>query len=205
MATFVAEWLEPEAMVRASRLAIGLSCVMLLLGCLCLGQCSVCSSPSGDAERLNSRQEAPGLERELERANQLAASRSELQIEGYIRRHGLPDMQRNGQGMSYKVWGTPIGQPAKNGVQVAVAYQLELLDGTTCGQADTLAPLEFTLGRRDQPAGLEELIQHMAPGQQGLAIVPPHLGYGLVGDKEAGVPPHACLVYRVYWLRYPKQ
>ena len=43
------------------------------------------------------------LSEELERANRLAVDRSQLQIEGYVRRRGLHDMSKLSSGM-YARW-----------------------------------------------------------------------------------------------------
>lgn len=149
-------------------------------------------------------QQAPDKKEIFEHANKLSAAHNELQIEGYIRRNGLDSMRTDGRGMYYKVWGQPLGPLPKEGIQVAIAYTAELLDGTRCDEADTIAPLEIILGKRKQTVGLEELLLHIAPGQEAIGIVPPHMAYGIVGRGNA-IPPHAVLVYHVTWLRYPKQ
>lgn len=169
---------------------------MLVVG---LGGCG--SSPTPEDSAPPSRAD---IEAQFARANQLSASRSQLQIEGYIRRQGLTGLTRDGTGVYYRVTGTAIGPSPREEVGVAIAYRAELLDGRPCGSADTVAPLEFTIGRRDQPAGLETLVQHMAPGQQALGIVPAHLAYGLAGDGKR-IPPNSCVVYRIEWLRYTRE
>lgn len=179
-------------MSRSSTLLLPL---LAFLPLLLLGGC-------GGAPTVENTSRGQTVEERLERANELSANRSELQIQGYMRRMGLDSLQSNGQGMYYRIVGKPIGQRAAEGVTVAIAYHATLLDGTACGQADTITPLEFTIGQRAVPVGLEELVRRMAPGQTGLGIVPPHLAYGLLGDRDC-VPPNSCIVYRVEWLRYP--
>lgn len=140
----------------------------------------------------------------FEHANKLSTAHNELQIEGYIRRNGLDSILTDGRGMYYKVWGSALGAHPRDGVHVVVAYTLELLDGTLCERTDTINPLELTIGKRKQTVGFEELLLHLAPGQQAIGIVPPHLGYGIVGKGDV-IPPHSVLVYKVTWMRYPKQ
>ena len=140
----------------------------------------------------------------FERANQLSAAHTEMQIEGYIRREGLSGLMHDGRGMYYKVWGTPQGTFPKDGVRLGIVYSAELLDGTPCESADGAHPLEVIIGKRQQTVGLEELLLHVAPGQEALAIVPPHLAYGLVG-KGQQIPPNATLVYKVKEVRYLRQ
>lgn len=161
-----------------------------------------CGSDSQSASQRSMTQRE--VEAQFERANQLSASRSQMQIEGYVRRMQLDSLTVDGFGIHYRVWGNPLGPHPREQVRVAIAYSAELLNGDYCHGADSIAPLEFTLGGRDQPAGLETLIMRIAPGQQALGIVPAHLAYGLAGDGE-NVPSNACLVYRIFWLRYPEQ
>ena len=149
-------------------------------------------------------EQTPNKKKIFEHANKLSAAHYELQIEGYIRRNGLDSMQIDGPGMYYKVWGTPLGPLPKEGIQVAIAYTAEMLDGTPCDDADTIAPLEIILGKRKQTVGLEELLLHVAPGQKAIAIVPPHLAYGVAGRGNE-IPPNTSIVYHITWLRYPKQ
>ncbi|PIE84816.1 MAG: hypothetical protein CSA07_00275 [Bacteroidia bacterium] len=170
-----------------------LPCLLLLA----LAACDTPRPPSGQ-------QPTSTVRHDLERANELSANRSELQIQSYMRRKSMDSLQSNGQGLYYRIYGRPVGQQAQEGVKVAIAYTATLLDDTPCASADTIQPLEFVLGKRDAPMGLEEVIGRMAPGQQALAIVPPHLAYGLMGDGKK-IPENAAVVYRITWLRYPLQ
>lgn len=140
------------------------------------------------------------LSEELERANRLAVDRSQLQIEGYVRRRGLHDMSKLSSGMYVGVSGRAKGAQFVEGERAQVAYRLELLDGTIIRELDSTRAETLVLGGRERTAGLDILITMMAPGQEAIGIVPSHLGYGLSGDGSK-VPPHACLVYTVTWLR----
>lgn len=176
---------------------MGRYCWMLL----CLGAALVgCGSPDLPQPEQNA---GRTLEEGFERANQLTASHSQLQIDAYIRRMGLEGLTQDQQGLVYRIEGKPLGPRPVEGVSIALAYSAELLDGTPCGSADTINPAEFVLGHRDQAAGLEEVVRQMAPGQTALAIVPPHMGYGLVGDGKL-IPPHAAVVYHIHWMRYTR-
>lgn len=147
---------------------------------------------------------SPDKKKLFERANQLSAAHTEMQIEGYIRREGLSGLVHDGRGMYYKVWGTPQGALPKDGVRLGIVYSVELLDGTLCEATDAAHPLDIIIGKRQQTAGFEELLLHVAPGQEAIAIVPPHLAYGLVG-KGQRIPPNATLVYKVHEVRYLRQ
>lgn len=167
--------------------------VVANLGAGCAG-CNERTQP-GEAEVATAK-----IEEELERANRLAADRSQLQIEGYIRRNGIEGMQKMANGLYVKVEGKAQCKQFVEGERAKVAYRLELLDGTLIWEIDSTRAESLTLGARDRTAGLDMLITAMAPGQHGVGLIPSHLGYGLSGDGSK-VPPHASLMYKVTWVR----
>lgn len=123
-----------------------------------------------------------------------------MQIEGYMRRKGLEGMRELPGGTFVKVEGRACGPRFAEGERAKVAYRLELLDGTLIWEIDSTRAETLMLGARDRTAGLDVLVSSMAPGQHAIGLIPSRLGYGLRGDGSR-VPPHACLVYRVSWVR----
>ena len=170
--------------------------VLFLFSASCLTRSDV---PPEPPKRTNA-----ALKKVFERANKLDVAHDDMQIQGYMRRNALDSMLHDGRGMYYKVWGKPLGPLPREGVHVAIAYRTELLDGTLCESSDTISPLELIVGKRAATIGLDELLLHVAPGQEAIAIVPPHLAYGIPG-KGNKIPSQATIVYRITWLRYPKQ
>lgn len=177
-----------------------MNALRLLVPLAALALLTECSTPQAPVAQGNSAQ-AQLLE-DMARANRLAADHSQAQIEGYLRRHHDSSFTAQANGLYTKIWGTPRQAPMQAQSLVKVAYRLELLDGTLLRNLDSSQAETLLLGRGDRTAGLDYLLLMMQPGQQGEALVPAELGYGLQGDG-ARVPPNACLHYTVTWLAQP--
>lgn len=171
--------------------------VVVLFGVVLSAGCAGCDQR---AEQGTPESSDAQISAELERANRLAADRSLMQIEGYIRRKGLEEMQSLPGGVFVKVEGKALGPRFAEGERAKVAYRLELLDGTLIWEIDSTRAETLMLGTRDRTAGLDMLLVSMAPGQQAIGLIPSRLGYGLRGDGSR-IPPHACLMYHVTWAR----
>lgn len=91
------------------------------------------------------------------------------------------------------------GTAADSGSAVTVAYRAWLPDGTMFEQRpsdDGFGASEFVLGENAPVPGLDSGIRGMRPGGVRLIVVPPGLGYDLIGRPD-GVPPDATLVFEV--------
>ena len=107
-------------------------------------------------------------------------------------------------GLRYMIYKNGRGEVPTPGARVTIAYSLRLLTGDIIYQADSLNPVTITLGKREVVNGLEEGLMLMNKGSSARLILPPHLGYGLLGDQDK-VPSNAILVYDVTLLNlYPK-
>lgn len=158
---------------------------------------SGCTTPQAPVSQGKGNQSQ--LLEDMTRANRLAADHSQAQIEGYLRRHHDSSFSAQANGLYTKIWGTASQAKVQTQNTVKVAYRLELLDGTLLRDLDSAHAETLLLGRRDRTAGLDLLLLMMRPGQQGEALVPAELGYGLQGDG-AHVPPNSCLHYTVKWF-----
>ena len=124
-------------------------------------------------------------------------------IEGFIKRYRLEGMRENGSGLYFLVWGEPFGDSIKLGNLVEYKFKLSLLDGTVCYQNDSSNPKSFKVGSGGVESGLEQAVLLMRQGQKGKFILPPHLGYGLIGDSNK-IPARAIIVYEIEILNvYP--
>lgn len=172
----------------------------LLLWILIILPLAACynTPPTAQQDEVNTLEQA--VIENIEQANRLAATKSQLLIENYIQRHQLDTLMQAGQGYYYAIWGTPHGTPPREGQTVRCAYTLSLLNGTLAETIPIQDPITLVLGRRDYPTGLELLLQQMYPGQQAYALLPAHLGYGIQG-KQPHIPPHECLIYRITFFQ----
>jgi FKBP-type peptidyl-prolyl cis-trans isomerase FkpA len=90
------------------------------------------------------------------------------------------------------------GPPAEPGRTVVLEYRAWLADGTLYEQRpndEGFGAAEVVLGEA-QPQGLNAGVSGMRVGGTRRIVIPPALGYGLVG-RPAGVPAGATLVYEV--------
>lgn len=141
--------------------------------------------------------------KQLEHVNKLLVEKDKEQIEAYIKRHQLVEMQENKAGLFYLVWGDENGLQVETNDIVVLNYKISLLDGTECYTTSAEKPKEFLVGKGGVESGLEMAVLLMKEGQKGKFILPPHLGHGLIGDSDK-IPPLAILVFDVELLEVIK-
>jgi FKBP-type peptidyl-prolyl cis-trans isomerase len=105
------------------------------------------------------------------------------QISEFILRHGW-NMDSTGTGLRYMIYEKGTGKKTMMQQTARIACKIFLLDATLCYEYKKEEPLEFVIGHRDVPRGVEEAVMLMHVGDKAKVIVPSHLGYGLLGDKD---------------------
>ncbi len=140
----------------------------------------------------------PGKE-EMADLNRYFVQKDRERIQNYIDRKEL-HMKESGTGLWYQIIKEGRGRTFEENDRIEFDYNCSLLDGTPCYSSDDLGPKEVVLGRTDIEQGLNEGLRMLKPGSEAIFIIPPFLGYGLLGDRKK-VPPRAVLVYSVYNLR----
>ena len=81
------------------------------------------------------------------------------------------------------------------GSNVAIAYSLELLDGTICYQSTDGEIRRFRVGKREVEKGLDIAVAGMHLGDEAELILPYNLAHGVAGDRGC-VPPRTPILYR---------
>lgn len=116
-------------------------------------------------------------------------------IENYIERKSLK-MTESPTGLWYyiKVYGN--GKYLKDNDRIVMQYECSLLDGTVCYSSVDLGPKEVILGKTELESGMDEGLRLLKPGAEALFILPPYLGYGLIGDGKK-IPPRTTIVYSI--------
>lgn len=133
----------------------------------------------------------------LQSVNKALVDKDAELIEAYIERHKLQNIQNNGAGLFYLIWGETTDSLIKRGDLVSLDYKISLLDGTLCYSSENSKPKEFVVGYGGVEAGLEMAMLLMRKGQRGKLILPPHLAHGLLGDNNK-IPSRAIIVYDVH-------
>ena len=131
----------------------------------------------------------------LVKLNQYLIKRDVATIKAYIARHNWK-MTETESGLWYEIIEKGNNKQLTNNQLITINYNIELLDGTKCYSSDSLGAKQFTIGKGNIEAGIEEGIRLLHVGGKARFILPPHLAYGISGDGKH-IPPRAILVYSV--------
>ena len=135
----------------------------------------------------------PRLKESLEKANRYLANDEEEDIQNYISRHHL-EMVATGTGMRYQILKKGDGALIQPGQRVTFEYVLHNIMGDVVYSSDNDGVKTIDAGCGDVEKGLDEAILHLHEGDVVKVIIPSHLGYGLLGDKNL-IPERATLIY----------
>ena len=116
-------------------------------------------------------------------------------INDFIERYRW-DMKKTGTGLRYMIYSNGEGAVTTLGKKATILYSVVLLNGDTCYPS---LEKSFIIGKEKIEPGLNEGIQMMHMGDKAKFILPSHLAFGLVGDRQS-IPQKATLVYDVYLI-----
>jgi FKBP-type peptidyl-prolyl cis-trans isomerase FkpA len=136
----------------------------------------------------------PGKE-ELADLNSYLVQKDRERIQSYIERKKL-QMKETPSGLWYLIEKEGKGKYFSDNDQVKILYNCYLLDGTLCYSSSKSGPKELRLGKSEIETGLAEGLKMLKPGGEAIFILPPFMGYGIVGDGKS-IPPRSVLVYEV--------
>jgi len=134
-------------------------------------------------------------EENLERVNFLMTNSEETQINDYIERKGW-NMLKTGTGLRYWIYKKGFGDKIEKMSIVKFDFKVELINGYVCYDSKDNGSKEIQIGHSDLPVGLEEGLMMMRVGDRAKLILPSHLAYGLLGDKNK-IPHRAILIYDI--------
>ena len=149
-----------------------------------------CNNRSGETEG----KKKPGS-KELEKVNTYLAEKDRERILNYIERKNLK-MKESDSGLWYCIINEGVGEYFKENDRIVMDYECTLLDGTKCYSSQLTGPRTIILGKSNIEAGLAEGLKMLKPGGEAIFIIPPFLGWGLLGDDRA-IPPRAVVVYEI--------
>lgn len=131
--------------------------------------------------------------------NRYFVQKDRERILNYIERKNLK-MVESPTGLWYQILKEGEGNKFVESDKITFDYECSLLDGTKCYSSKDLGPKELFLGKSEMEQGLNEGLRMLKPGAEAVFIIPPFLGYGLIGDRKM-VPSRAIIVYNVNILR----
>jgi FKBP-type peptidyl-prolyl cis-trans isomerase FkpA len=135
---------------------------------------------------------------EIEDLNRYLVQKDRERILNYIERKNLK-MTESPTGLWYLIKEEGTGNFIKDNDKVIINYECYLLDGSQCYSSGSLGPKQFTIGKSEMEAGLNEGIRLLKPGASATFILPPFLAYGLIGDGNR-IPSRSIIVYEIELL-----
>lgn len=109
------------------------------------------------------------------------------------------NMMHNGGGLYYEITEKGRGIPVENGMTVAVAFKVFLLDGTQCYETIAADPVRFKVGKDHVESGLHQLMPLLHKGDRVRVVLPSVLAFGFTGDKKK-IPGDTPLYYEIVVL-----
>lgn len=152
----------------------------------------IVSCQNKEVKNLN--QNKPG-KNELTELNRYFVQKDRERIQSFIERKNL-SMTESPTGLWYSIAEEGKGSFYKDYDHIKMEYECSLLDGTLCYSSKESGPKEIILGKSQLEAGLYEGLRLLKPGGRATFILPPFLGYGLVGDGKK-IPSRAIIVYDI--------
>jgi len=144
----------------------------------------------------NKNQDDPKSKNEsLIKANRYMVNTESKEISNYIRRHNL-DVIKTGSGLCYQIIRHGSGDKAVRGKIATLNYKAKLITGDIIYSSSTSEPKIFKIGYGGVESGLEEAILDMRVGDEAIIIIPSHLAFGLLGDKDK-IPPRSTIIYEI--------
>lgn len=127
----------------------------------------------------------------LEMNRKMIGAEAEV-IEKYIADKEL-QMNKAETGYYYQINKASQGDTIRLNDNIVLAYTTSLLDGTICYSSATSGLMNFTVGKAQVEAGLEQFVQRLGQGSIAKVILPPYLAHGIAGDGNK-IPKLAILV-----------
>ena len=165
----------------------------LLLLASCFSILASCSEPPKQKQiEINGSK----LKEDVIKANKPAVVMEQDEINAYIKSHGYI-MQSSGTGLRYLfIKQNPKGKKIEIKNEIEVNYKVWLLDGTLCYSSVKNGPKIFAVGADNVESGVHEGVKLMKEGEKALFILPAHLAFNLIGDRDK-IPPKSAVVYEI--------
>ncbi len=167
-----------------------MNCRSLYSSCICTLACLLLMSCRDTGAREQVRTSAPAVELEsFTEVNRRLAEKDKDIITAFIRRKGWT-MEADTEGFYHMTLQKGRGEEIKQGTVVEVLVDIYLLDGTPCYLQQTRS---FRVNETAEMSGLHKALLGQYKGSTLRLIFPPHLAYGLPGDRNR-IPPRSILL-----------
>jgi len=175
-----------------SQYSILRSHILPLISCFSILTSSCNDKPKQKQIEINSSK----LKEDVIKANKPAVVMEQDEINAYIKSHGYT-MQSSGTGLRYMfIKQNAKGKKIETKNEIKVNYKVWLLDGTLCYSSDKNGPKIFAVGADNVESGVHEGVKLMREGEKALFVLPAHLAFNLIGDRDK-IPPKSAVVYEI--------
>lgn len=110
------------------------------------------------------------------------------------------EMVQTGTGLRYTIHEKAAGELIQSGERIFLEYVITDLAEDTLYSSEKSGVMDLDVDFSHAESGLHELVKNMRKGERALAVLPPHLAYGLAGD-DYKIPAYTTLVFDVKILR----
>jgi FKBP-type peptidyl-prolyl cis-trans isomerase len=125
--------------------------------------------------------------------NQELTIREQIQIKLFLDHNTSLKMKLCDSGLRYMIYKKGPGKElATTGQLATIKIKISLLDGTICYETIDNEYEHFGIEKSEKEFGIHELVTFMKVGDRAKAILPSHLGHGLLGDRQS-IPPQSIL------------
>jgi FKBP-type peptidyl-prolyl cis-trans isomerase len=131
----------------------------------------------------------------MEAVNKQLAEKDRDIMEAFVKRKEW-NMQYYPDGYYAMILKAGKGPEVKDGAHIECSCTVRLLNGTLCYAQQQR---KFTVGRTEEIVGLHKALLQLKEGTEARFIFPPHLAYGLPGDRDK-IPARAILLFEVKLL-----
>lgn len=128
-------------------------------------------------------------------ANKILVENDNQLIESFIKRRNWA-MTKSDIGIWIEKTVTTHDSDIRTGSTVSFSYVLELLDGTRIEEKSESNPEIIIIGEGKVVKGLDYALRQLKNNETARVIIPPQLGYGLLGNQK-NIPPRAILYYQI--------
>jgi FKBP-type peptidyl-prolyl cis-trans isomerase len=136
--------------------------------------------------------------------NQELAIREQIQIKLFLDHRTSLKMKSSDSGLRYMIYKKGTGTEfATSGQFATIKIKISLLDGTICYETIDNEYEHFGIEKSEKEFGIHELVKYMKVGDRAKAILPSHLGHGLMGDSQ-NIPPQSILYIDVVLIDLKK-
>jgi len=150
-----------------------------------------CKTP---VQELKEKKDDP-LREQFVDANQYMEERHQDQIEAFVERAGWK-MEKLPTGLWISVLEKGGGAAVMSTDKLRLRYTVRLLDGTLCYTSGVDKPVDYSLGKGELEAGVEQGLLTLHHGDHALMIIPPHLAHGNFGDRNK-IPGASVIIYDI--------